>query len=164
MQKILLILLILLGVTTTTKAEMKNRKKTSLIIVHHSNTENGNVKIFRRFHKEEKKWDDIGYHFVVTNGKGGPDGEIQKGRETKKQGAHAKNRNYNSVGICLVGNDDFTEKQKEAVIWLITGLCLKYQIEPSEKTIQPHHEKCPGSGLNLSEIIKEVKKRIRLFL
>lgn len=161
MRKILSIFL-LLGIVAITMAEMKDRKETSLIIIHHSATKNGNTEIFRSFHKQ-KGWDDISYHFVITNGKGGSDGKIQKGRALQKQGAHAKDRNHNSIGICLVGNDKFTEKQKEAVIWLITVLCLKYQLEPSEKTIQPHHEKCPGQNLNISEIIKEVKIRLKLF-
>jgi len=146
------------------QGEIKDRRETSLIIVHHSATENGNVEIFRRFHTETNGWDDIGYHFVITNGNGGPDGEIQKGRDLQKQGAHAKEKNYNSIGICLVGNEKFTGKQKESLIWLITGLCLKYGLEPSEKTIQPHHEKCPGQGLDIPEIIKEVKTRLRLFV
>lgn len=140
--------------------KIKDRKETSLIIIHHSATENGNAEIFRRFHKETNGWDDIGYHFVITNGKGGPDGEIQKGRGLQKQGAHARGRNHNSIGICLVGNNKFTEKQKEALIRLLVKLCIMYQIDPSEKTIQAHHEKCPGPGFDLPEIIRWLEVEI----
>ena len=146
-----------LPIQEISQEKIKDRKETSLIIIHYSATENGNVEIFRRFHKETNGWDDIGYHFVITNGKNGADGEIQKGRALQKQGAHAKGRNHNSIGICLVGNNKFTEKQKKALVQLTAELCQKYQIKPSEKTIQSHHEKCPGPGLDLPEIIKEVK-------
>lgn len=158
MRKVLSIFLLLGMITTMTFAKMKDRKETSLIIIHHSATETGNVEIFRNFHKNERGWDDIGYHFVITNGKGGIDGKIQEGRPLEKQGAHAKGKNSASISICLVGIDKFTENQKIATILLVAKLCLDYGIEPSEKTIQAHHEKCPGPGLNLAEIIKEVKK------
>ena len=158
---------------TPKTAKMEDRKETTIIILHHSATENGNVEIFRRAHKERvdkngQKWPDIGYHYVITNGNDGPDGEIQKGRDIRKQGAHAKGRNADSVGICLVGNDKFTDKQKKALIQLLADLCQKYKIEPSSKTIQRHHEECPGQGLNLSDIIKKVRqklcRKVELFL
>jgi N-acetyl-anhydromuramyl-L-alanine amidase AmpD len=50
---------------------------------------------------------DIGYHFVICNGKGGGDGEIEAGRPVLLAGAHAIPRNADSIGICLVG--DFTK-------------------------------------------------------
>ncbi|MDP2909895.1 MAG: N-acetylmuramoyl-L-alanine amidase [bacterium] len=129
---------------------MENRKQTNFLIVHHSDTEVGNVEIFRRVHKKDNGWEDIGYHYVITNGKGGksggPDGEVQIGRPIEKIGAHAKGRNHNSVGICLVGKDKFTDKQIESLLQLLLQLCNKYNLEPL-KAIQPHHEKCPGPGL-----------------
>lgn len=156
------VIFLLFVLTITAKAEMKNRKETSVIIIHHSATENGNAETFRRFHKETNGWDDIGYHFVVTNANGGTDGEVQKGRAIEKQGAHAKDRNSNSIGICLVGNDKFTDRQKIATVWLVTVLCCKYNIEPSEKTIQIHHETCPGPGLDMPKIIEAAKKNLKV--
>jgi len=140
--------------------EIKTREETSIIVIHHSDTNTGNVEIFRRYHEEENGWDDIGYHFVITNGNGGFDGRIEMGRSLEKQGAHAKRRNYNSVGICLVGKNEFTKKQKCSLVLLTAVLCRFYNIEPSEKTIQGHHEKCPGSGLDLSDIIRRVRQAL----
>lgn len=146
-------------------AEMKDRKETTCVIIHYSATIGGNVKAFRRCHKEEKGYEDIGYHFVITNGSGGPDGEIQKGRILEKEGAHAKSRNSNSVGICLVGTNEFTQKQKDSLVSLLVDLCRIYKIKPTEETIQRHHENypgpgCPGPGLDLLEIIERVKKKM----
>ena len=153
---------VLLFLMTLLSANMVDRKETTVIILHHSAAEAGNVEIFRHDHMTNpaKMWDDVGYHYVITNGNGGPDGLIQKGRNERKQGAHAKRggRNINSLGICLVGRDNFTERQKIATVILVANLCLKYDIEPSERTIQAHGTDCPGPGLNIREIIKESKK------
>ena len=144
----------------TVSAEMEDRTATAVIVVHHSATNNGSAESFRRSHKA-RGWNDIGYHFVVTNGKGGPDGEIQKGRDLRKQGSHAKGRNSDSVGICLVATDKFTAAQQESLVVLLTEVCQKYKIDPSEKTIQRHHEQCPGPGLDLAEIVGKVKARLK---
>jgi N-acetylmuramoyl-L-alanine amidase len=155
--KNLWIILIVVALAMPANADMKDRKETTCIIVHHSASASGNVEVFRRFHKEVNGWDDIGYHFVITNGNGAPDGQVQVGRAIEKQGAHAKNRNHNSIGVCLVGNDKFTNKQKEALVQLLATLCQKYRIEPSRKTIQRHHEKCPGNGLDLNSLVEDVR-------
>jgi hypothetical protein len=132
---------------------MEDRKETKFLIVHHSLSINGSVETIRPDHKKRvdekgRSWEDIGYHFVITNGKGGPDGEIQIGRPIEKVGAHAKGRNLNSIGICLVGTDKFTDKQIVALVKLLANLCDKYDLDPMV-AIQRHHKTCPGPGLNL---------------
>ena len=54
----------------------------------------------RRWHLE-KGWSDIGYGYVIKR-----NGEIEKGRDIARAGAHAKGYNRNSIGICLVGGVD----------------------------------------------------------
>ncbi|MBX4198113.1 peptidoglycan recognition protein family protein [Candidatus Parcubacteria bacterium] len=154
-----------------TKAECKygddpiwqDRAVTELIVVHHSATSGGNVERFAEYHKgKPDKFNDIGYHFVITNGSGGPDGEVQEGRWESAVGAHdpKEKRNFRSVGVCLVGENVFTDKQKSALIDKLAGLCKKYKIKPSAETIVRHHDRCPGRGLDLDQIIAEVKKKI----
>ncbi|MFM2357568.1 MAG: hypothetical protein RJA61_305 [Candidatus Parcubacteria bacterium] len=140
--------------------QMKDREKTDLIVIHHSETTGGSVEAFRRYHVETNKWADIGYHYVITNGNGGPDGMLHKGRSIEKVGAHAPGRNDRSVAICLVGTDKFTDKQKETLIDTIIVVCNHYKIFPSERTIQGHHEKCPGDGCDLGAVIKEAQRRM----
>lgn len=162
-------------VIVSTATEMKIRQKTEIIVIHHSDSEHDDVHSIRQFHtlpisKGGRGWDDIGYHYIVCNGKkisnkGGDDGEIQIGRDEKYQGAHAFNgalkpRNKNSVGICLIGKKEFTQKQKKSLIQKVLDLCKKYHIAPSEKTIQAHHKECPGANLDLKNIIAEVKQKI----
>lgn len=144
--------------STTAWADMTVRKKTEVIIIHHSATPSGNVKSFRRYHVDVRGWDDIAYHFVICNGNGGPNGQIQVGRKECLQGAHARGRNHNSIGICIVGNrkNNATKLQKKALVKLINMLCEEYEIWPSTKTIVGHHRHCPHDTLNLNEIVKEV--------
>jgi len=149
---------------STKGAEMVDRKETSVIIIHHSAGASGNAEIFRKHHVGVNNWSDIGYHFVVCNGNGGVDGKIEVGRPLRKQGAHAGSvRNKNSVGVCLVGEDKFTENQIAETVVLVAKLCYKYDIEPSAKTIQPHHDKCPGPGLDVNRIIWESKELLDFY-
>jgi hypothetical protein len=83
------------------------------IVIHHSSTPGGSAAAFDAYHRS-KGYDGLGYHFVITNGDGGPDGEIQVGRRWRLQkwGAHTggtPDNEYNNrgIGICLVG--DFNE-------------------------------------------------------
>ncbi len=162
------VLLVALLFSITADAAMKPMKKASvrMIVVHHSDSTHGNVDEIRRWHMTRPKdpFDDIGYHFVITNGNGGPDGEIQTGRREDLQGAHAKNsgpdRNAFSLGICLVGKEDFTDAQKASLVVKLVELCRKYNITPSGETIQPHHENCPGKNLDLPGIIEQVRSQL----
>jgi len=75
----------------------------------------------------EKGWDDIGYHFVISNGDHPTlaDGEIEIGRNTTTVGAHAFGINSRSLGICCIGHgdhDDFTPAQKDSLIALLSDL------------------------------------------
>ena len=88
------------------------------IIVHCSDSEFGDADTIDHWHKE-RGWDEIGYHHVITNGVIQPhtnynlahDGLVQAGRNIKKQGAHCRGQNENSIGICLIGRHHFTAKQ-----------------------------------------------------
>jgi N-acetylmuramoyl-L-alanine amidase len=132
------------------------------IVIHHSASPSGNAASFNRMH-QRKGWDGLAYHFVICNGKGGADGELQVGARWWKQkhGAHAgglhgvtlpdERNEYNEfgIGICLVGNLDQrapTKKQLKTLAGLVKKLRNDYGI--SEDSIVGHrHVKstaCPG--------------------
>lgn len=127
---------------------MVARERTEIIVVHHSASPSGNVESIRQWHKK-RRFDDIGYHYVILH-----DGTVEKGRPENLVGAHAMDneRNWKSIGICLIGEDNFTEEQIISLKKLLTELCQKYNI----KEIQRHHEKCPGIGLDLERIAKYI--------
>jgi len=82
------------------------------IIVHASYTPPSmdiGAETIREWHVDERGWDDIGYHYVITR-----DGRVEKGRAVEVQGAHARSHNADSIGICLVGGMKEQEKSAEA--------------------------------------------------
>ncbi len=79
--------------------------------MHHSSTASGSAAIFHKAHLRRGWQNGLGYHFVICNGRGGRDGEIQVGPRWTRQltGAHTGNTPQNlynraGIGISLVGN------------------------------------------------------------
>ena len=73
----------------------------TLIIIHCSATREGRNFDFescRYDHIHHRGFKDIGYHFYITR-----DGEIHNGRPMAQVGAHCKNHNAHSIGICYEG-------------------------------------------------------------
>lgn len=103
-------------------------------------------------------WDGIGYHKVILNsykkgsGEGdwdlANDGVIEEGRPLTKQGAHCRAHNSSSIGICLIGKDDFTPKQYDALSELCKSLMQEYGI--SSDDIYGHYEFSAKSCPNFS--------------
>lgn len=59
----------------------------------------------------------IGYHYVIYR-----NGAVATGRHPDEVGAHAQNANQTSIGICLIGTDQFTRAQWEALAKLVVDL------------------------------------------
>jgi len=130
------------------------------IIIHHSASSYGSANVFRKWHVEENKWRDVGYHFIILNGKiysnhvykKHRDGIVETGRPIEEQGAHTKNKNVDSIGICLVGNDEFTDRQFVELDLLIKKLIAEY---PKIEEIAPHKKyndtSCPGPGIDMDK-------------
>jgi N-acetylmuramoyl-L-alanine amidase len=83
------------------------------LIVHCSATPNDRdvtVEEIRDWHVNGNGWDDIGYHYVIYR-----NGAIMSGRPVYKSGAHCKGQNANSIGVCLIGDDVFTDEQFDSL-------------------------------------------------
>lgn len=102
------------------------------IIIHCADTPEGrDVKAdeIRRWHKNERGWSDIGYHYVIDL-----DGTIEAGRDLETAGAHCTGHNAKSIGICYVGGcdaqmqpkDTRTEEQKASLLLLLKYLRQRY--------------------------------------
>ena len=78
------------------------------LIIHCSDTGNNNnidASIIHKMHINFG-WEGIGYHKVILRS-----GKIENGRPEFWIGAHVKGKNKNSLGVCLIGTDKFTNKQ-----------------------------------------------------
>jgi len=72
----------------------------TLIVVHCSANKAGSTlrkKDIDRLHRA-RGWKGCGYHFVIPT-----DGTIEKGRSVQDVGAHCKNHNRHSIGVCYIG-------------------------------------------------------------
>ena len=73
----------------------------------------------------------IGHHYLIRK-----DGTIEQGRSPGMVGAHAKDNNDTSIGVCLAGNFDIgkpTEQQMKSAKELCRWLCSKYGLNPMKK-------------------------------
>ena len=130
------------------------------IVIHHTATDQGDVASIHDAHLA-KKWLGIGYHFVIGNGNGMGDGEIEATFRWREQlhGAHAGDEDYNEhgVGVCLVGNFEKhspTPQQMAAVKRLVATLKREYGIS-AERVIGHSEVKataCPGKHFPMAEV------------
>lgn len=127
------------------------------IVIHCSDSDWGCAREIRRWH-QKKGWRDIGYHFVILNGRPKPDlflgalvGSIEAGRdldgddviEENEVGAHALGYNGNSVGICLIGKGPrFLETQLAALESLCKALMARYNVPPTN--VLGHYQTASG--------------------
>jgi len=131
------------------------------IIIHCSASKWGSSSEIRKWHLE-KGWSDIGYHFVIPNGNIKPkvylesmNGTIETGRPIEKAGAHCQGGyNINSIGICLIGNNNFTYKQFDALFSLVRGLMNSYNIDIDGilghyETPASHGKTCPNFNMDI---------------
>jgi hypothetical protein len=130
------------------------------IVLHHSATHGGSAAAFERNHRT--RLGGLAYHFVIGNGSGTPDGEVETGYRWRDQipGPHTKNLEINaeSIAICVVGNLEAsppTQKQLSALLRLLERLCRECGI-PSDR-VTSHREVdaetlCPGRGLPMEAL------------
>jgi hypothetical protein len=74
----------------------------SHLCIHHSASSSGTVEEFDLMHRG-RGFSSIGYHHVIGNGKGIPDGEIKLGRPEKIDGAGVWGNNKGKLHCCMIG-------------------------------------------------------------
>ncbi|HKI17182.1 MAG TPA: peptidoglycan recognition family protein [Isosphaeraceae bacterium] len=128
------------------------------IVLHHSATASGNYDQIDGEHRKILGFDGCGYHFVIGNGSGSGDGQIEVAQRwtNQKQGVHCRNARTHDVdeygiGICLVGDFDRqqpTPRQIAAAQALIAYLSQRYTIAQSRVETHAHlaatKTACPG--------------------
>ncbi|MDA9806224.1 N-acetylmuramoyl-L-alanine amidase [Alphaproteobacteria bacterium] len=87
---------------------MLSEKKINLLVVHCSDTANYQNLSAIDIHQMHLSfgWDGIGYHKIIKRS-----GKIENGRPEYWIGAHVKGKNDISLGVCLIGRDNFTKNQ-----------------------------------------------------
>jgi N-acetyl-anhydromuramyl-L-alanine amidase AmpD len=137
------------------------------VVLHHSATDQGNARRFDKHHREEKGWvNGLGYHFLIGNGNGSRDGQIEVGNRWNSQidGAHAGKDEYNKhgVGICLIGNfeNDYpTSLQISSLTYLINYLQERCNIPKNQVIMHRDFRKtaCPGRLFPYNKVMASLR-------
>jgi hypothetical protein len=128
------------------------------VVLHHSANPSGNYDQIDAEHRKVLGYDGCGYHFVIGNGTGSEDGQIEVAQRwvNQKHGVHCRNaRNAEideyGIGICFVGDLDKeppTPRQVAAAKALIAYLSSRYAIDQARVETHSHLAAtptvCPG--------------------
>ena len=120
-------------------------RQITLIIIHCSAVrpdQTSSVAQIDTWHRQRGFHLGIGYHYVVRR-----DGQIESGRPEYMVGAHCKNHNAHSIGVCYEGGLDIrgqpadtrTEAQKASLRRLLEDLHQRYP----KALIVGHHDLNP---------------------
>ena len=134
--------------------EYEERPVTDTIVIHHTGfpgeDKDTTAAAVHKFHRYERGWAGIGYHYFIRK-----NGMIEQGRRPNAVGAHVRNHNKHTIGICLAGNFDIgtpTQEQITSLQLLTANLCEQYKLDPMKKGVIVGHRNlgntsCPGKNL-----------------
>jgi hypothetical protein len=128
------------------------------IVVHHSATETGSYDQIDGEHRKLLGFDGCGYHFVIGNGTGSGDGQIEVAQRwvNQKHGVHCRNArradiDEYGIGVCLIGDFEKappTPRQMAALKALTAHLSERYRIQQDRVETHAHvaatETVCPG--------------------
>jgi hypothetical protein len=128
------------------------------VVLHHSASPSGNYDLIDAEHRKVLGYDGCGYHFVIGNGTGSEDGQIEVAQRwvNQKHGVHCRNAKNSEIdeygiGICFVGDLDKeppTPRQVAAARALVAYLRSRYAIDPARVETHAHLAAtptvCPG--------------------
>ena len=127
--------------------EMLNENNIKYLVVHCSDTpdtENLKASDIHKMHLSFG-WHGIGYHKIICK-----NGEVENGRPEYWIGAHVYGYNEQSLGVCLIGKNNFNSKQLDSLYNVLSSWKKKYKLaEVLGHTNFPNTKKtCPNFDVN----------------
>ncbi|MBL8746142.1 MAG: N-acetylmuramoyl-L-alanine amidase [Phycisphaerae bacterium] len=123
------------------------------IVIHHSGGAIGSAETLTKQHNA-RGFKGLGYHFVISNGQGAPDGQIFVGYRWSEQlpgvhvaGSKAEQYNRQTIGICLIGDGErreFTSAQIARLAELVSSLQSRLQIP--DRNVVLHRDISPTAS------------------
>jgi len=131
------------------------------VVLHHSATPSGNAAYLDRIHPPGAAADCLAFHFLIGNGLGAADGEIQVGARWRRQtpGPFGSAGKGDLVNICLVGDlarQPPTRMQMASLTHLLRYLQGRFGL--SCRDVRLHREAdpgfplCPGDQVSLDAV------------
>ena len=117
------------------------QNKIKFLVVHCSDTSDDLTAI--DIHKMHLNfgWDGIGYHKIICK-----NGNIENGRPEFWVGAHVFSKNNKSLGVCLIGKNNFTKKQYLSLEKVLINWKKKYPnaIIKGHRDVTETKKNCPN--------------------
>ena len=138
------------------------------IIIHHYGFAKATLQSIRNRHMEEMGWTDIGYHYIIGNGNGIPDGEVVEGRSTSKGSCQCRDFNSRSISVLLVGDFDRyypSKTQWKSLLSLLRRLMDEFNVpvdcvighrEAYRLAGREAERSCPGWKMDMDKLRKEL--------
>lgn len=126
------------------------RKQTDYLILHHS-AGTGSAESVHRYHRDNKNWAGIAYHYYVRL-----DGSIYEGRPEEWNGGHTRDYNYKSIGVCFEGNFEENEMPPEQIAAgreLVADIRKRYPDISVVRHGDVGATLCPGVNFPMDEIL-----------
>ena len=151
-------------IVTATRSIRLDASRWRWIVGHHSGVATGSARIYDRYHREQRRMENgLAYHFVIGNGTGSKDGEIEIGNRWTRQlaGGHVRRDEVNEhgIGICVVGNFETSRPSRaqlasfEALVkWLRQDLLGDRPVFAVHREIDRNHTVCPGRHFPVREM------------
>ena len=122
------------------------------------------IDAMHEFHTTERQFSDIAQHITIA-----PDGTIWTGRNWNKAPASATGHNGNAhsgpfmfemIGDFDTGRDPFDDPQRSTVLGVIAAVQGRFRLPPEALRFhrQMASKSCPGSGIDLDEMIEAVRQ------
>jgi N-acetylmuramoyl-L-alanine amidase len=131
------------------------------ITLHHSATTEGNAEAFDRNHRR-RGMGGLFYHFVIGNGTGSQDGQVEVGWRWIRQ---VEVDRKGDIQICLVGDfnqQEVSPAQFTALVKLLKVLMQQYSIPLNHirkhKDLKNKITECPGREFPFYRILAEVRR------
>jgi hypothetical protein len=143
----------------------------SVVHMHHTWRPNrgqykglASIDAMHEFHTKERGFSDIAQHITIA-----PDGTIWTGRNWNKAPASATGHNgseqsgpfmFEMIGDFDTGQDPFDNPQRSTVLEVIAAIQGRFRLPPEALRFhrQMAQKSCPGTGIDLDEVIEAVRQ------
>ncbi len=143
----------------------------SVVHMHHTWRPNraqykglASIDAMHEFHTKERGFSDIAQHITIA-----PDGTIWTGRNWNKAPASATGHNgseqsgpfmFEMIGDFDIGQDPFDNPQRSTVLEVIAAIQGRFRLPPEALRFhrQMAQKSCPGTGIDLDEVIEAVRQ------
>lgn len=131
------------------------------VIIHQSGTLSGNAAYLDRVQSSGGSPHCVAFHFLIGNGRGASDGEIQVGSRWRRQAPSPSvtGAEGEAINVCLVG--DFVREPPTRAQMASLGLLLRHlqwRFNLPQRCVRLHREadpgytQCPGDHLSLDAL------------